>query len=125
MTTPWWTYLNGLRDPDMSDRQVAMFVEVTPATVSRWKGGQKPGAAEVVRTARAYGANVVDALVAGGILGENEAEAYRGGQISLADVPLAALLDELRQRFDAMEMLGSTRSMEQAVSKRVAKGFFQ
>lgn len=126
MATRWWAYLDGLRGEDTSDRQLARFIDVTPATVSRWKAGTNPGPAEVVRAARAFGANVVEALVAGGVLGSDETEEYRRGQISLADVPMAALLDELRQRFDEMEVLGDSRSdSRQAVSRRIAKGIYQ
>lgn len=125
MATRWWRYLDSLRGSDMSDRQLALFIDVTPATVSRWKSGKNPGPAEVVQAAHAFGANAVQALVAGGILGDEETEAYRSGQISLADVPLSALLDELKVRMSDLQVLDSSRSVDTLVSKRIAKGFFQ
>lgn len=125
MSTRWWKYLDSLRNPDMSDRKLALFIDVTPATVSRWKSGQAPGSAEVVRAARAFGANVVDALVAGGVLSTEEAEDYVRGQLSLADVPLAALLSELETRLDALKVLDTTRSADRVIAKRIPKGFLQ
>lgn len=125
MATRWWRYLDSLRSADMSDRQLALFIDVTPATVSRWKSGKNPGSAEVVQAAHAFGANAVEALVAGGILGDEETEAYRSGQISLADVPLSALLDELKVRLTDLHVLDSSRSVDKLVNKRIAKGFFQ
>jgi transcriptional regulator with XRE-family HTH domain len=125
VTTRWWRYLDSLRTPGMSDRQLASFIDVTPATISRWKSGKNPGSAEVVQAAHAFGANAVDALVAGGILGDEETEAYRSGQISLGDVPLSALLTELQQRLADLNILDSSRSVDKLVNKRIAKGFFQ
>ncbi|MGV0870445.1 helix-turn-helix transcriptional regulator [Corynebacterium kalidii] len=121
----WWKWLEEHRRPGMSDRAFADFIDLDPATVSRWRSGRVPGASEIVRVARVLGASPVDALVAGGVLAEKEAAELRQGFRSLADIPLGALMYELQRRLDDLSALESRRSTSGLNPDSVAKGLYQ
>lgn len=121
----WWKYLRKFQGADVSDRSFAGLLDLDPATLSRWKSGKVPGAAEVIRVAHVLGANPADALVASGALSAQEVAELRQGFRSLADIPLEALLVEVRHRLDAMGVLKSTRSNSGIDPDQVARGLYQ
>lgn len=125
VSTAWWDFISTLRPADMSDRRLAAFVEVTPATISRWRAGKPAAAPEVVRVARRFGVSPVEALVSAGLLTDEETRLWRSGRFSLSDVSLSALLEELRVRLDHLAELDPERSPDRKINARIARGLFQ
>ncbi|WP_425279156.1 helix-turn-helix domain-containing protein [Corynebacterium bovis] len=102
MSSEWWEYLAQIRG-DISDRQLARRLGVTPTTVSRWKKGMPPDAGIAAHAARVCGGSVLAGLVAAGIITADEAGLRQGDQPSLADVPVRALLEEIERRINQLE----------------------
>lgn len=125
VSAAWWDYISALRPAGMSDRKLAAHIEVTPATVSRWRAGKPAAATEVVRAARCFGVSPVEALVAAGLLTDEETRLWRTGTFSLSDVSLSALLQELQVRLDRLAELDPDRSPDHKLNHRIAKGFLQ
>jgi DNA-binding LacI/PurR family transcriptional regulator len=69
----WAAYVDRVRG-DHNQAQVAAHAGVDQATVSRWlRGGAIGRGSRVANFARAYDANVLEALVAAGYITEEEA----------------------------------------------------
>lgn len=81
-------------------REIAARTTLNQGTISRWLNDrhEQPGAAAVVILARAYGANVIEALVASGYITPEEAKLKARSRINLADVPTSRLIRELDRR---------------------------
>ncbi|MBC3186977.1 hypothetical protein H7347_10470 [Corynebacterium sp. zg-331] len=97
MATKWWRYLDSLR-AGRSDRELARTIEVTPATVNRWRHGVVPDMHVAVQAARALKQDVLVALVEGGFLTAQEAS-LRSEHVYLGEVSLRRLLEEVQSRF--------------------------
>lgn len=72
MSETWWEYVNRVtrRAPQV---EIARAAAVDPASVSRWKLGKNtPSAESVIKLARHYNRNPVEALTVASYLGSNE-----------------------------------------------------
>ena len=124
MTSPWWALISQFVD-GLSERQFAAKIDVTPATVGRWRKGSVPDTDLAVAVARRCGIRPIDALVATGTLTEIEAEEYRSETISVRSLGTSAIVDELQRRLDNWKVLDESTSVEEVFAKKIAKGFRQ
>lgn len=95
----WADYV---RDITHGDNGLAIQARsgVHQSTISRWYSDtnpQRPSAVAVVAIARAYGANVVESLVAAGFVSDDEAK-LREARPSLRGVETSELMRELARR---------------------------
>ena len=100
-TTTWWRYLQEITD-GASNVEVARKVGFHESNMSKWNHGADPDVRFVVKIARAYRVNVLEALVAAGVITAGEAE-LREVKVGLGDLSTAALARELAARLDNAE----------------------
>ena len=100
--TQWWTYVLQVIGDD-TQQEAARRCGFDKSNFTRWKNGANAEAAFAVKLARAYGVNVIQALVACGVLTEHEAqlrtvtEMPRETSARLTD---QQLISELARRID-------------------------
>ncbi|AEG84677.1 helix-turn-helix domain-containing protein [Corynebacterium ulcerans] len=99
--TQWWKYLSGLMDGDNAT-EAAKKSGISSSNFTRWKKGARADPDFVVKIARAYDANVLEALVAAEFITEAEAKLreIKVGGIALSDASNQQLLDEIMRRSD-------------------------
>lgn len=99
--TRWWKYLQRLMG-DQSQLDAAKFIGISKSNITRWKDGARAAPDFVVKVARAYDANVLEALVAAEFITEAEAKLreIKVGGIALSDASNRQLLDEINRRSD-------------------------
>jgi transcriptional regulator with XRE-family HTH domain len=89
-------------NPDLvvlSVKEIAEGAGVDPSQVSRWKNGRSaPRAENVIRFARTYGADPLEALVAGGFLTPAEAGASITVRSGIGEFADDELITELQAR---------------------------
>lgn len=124
MSSDWWEYLERVRG-DVSDRQLARQLGVTPTTISRWKKGSPPDAGLAAHVARVCGGSVLGSLVAAGVITSEEAGLSSGGQPSLADVPSRVLLIELERRIEQWEESDASLGRRGNYGSRIEKRLIQ
>lgn len=98
--TDWHRYVMRLIGDDNA-QVAAEKCGITPSSFSRWKHGQAADPRNVVLVARAYGGNVLEALVAAGFITSEEAGLQLvqfGAEEAVRSVASGVLLDELRAR---------------------------
>ena len=95
-TTRWWDYVQSVTDGE-SQQQVARHAEMDPSAVSRWKRGENPRWDFVLKFARTYNRNVLEALAAAEFITDEEA-GLRDVQVGVADLPTTELLEEALRR---------------------------
>ena len=95
-TTRWWTYVLAVTD-GASGVDVARKAQFDPSAISRWKRGDKPDVSFALKFARAYGRNVLEALVEAEVITETEAKLHEV-QIGVGDLTTVALLEEVLDR---------------------------
>ena len=100
-TTNWWAYLQTITN-GASNVDVARKVGFHESNMSKWSRGGKPDVEFVVKIAHAYHVNVLEALVAAGVITSAEAQ-LREVKIGLADLTTADLARELAARLDNPE----------------------
>lgn len=100
-TTTWWKYLQEITG-GASNVEVARKVGFHESNMSKWNRGANPDVEFVVKIARAYRVNVLEALVAAGVITAPEAQ-LREVKIGLDDLTTAALARELAARLDDAE----------------------
>ena len=86
---------------DDNQQRIADRAGFDKSNLSRWKKGARPDVEFVVRLARAYGANVLDALVASDYIEQREAGTKRvpvGKRQALSEAALDEILEEIRRR---------------------------
>lgn len=71
--SPWWTFVQRISNAATA-AQIARDTQLDKSAPSRWSRGGGVEAAQAVRVARAYGANVLEALVAAGYISPDEVE---------------------------------------------------
>ncbi len=107
----WWDYVQQVSG-GASQVDIAKKVDISSATVSRWKTNDAAGdPAPVAAFARAYGHPVLEAFVAAGFLTEEEAGVTRVqlpndlSRRSPDDIrmEIERLVDELRRRIEEIE----------------------
>lgn len=99
--TRWWKYLQRLMG-NQSQLDAAKFIGISKSNITRWKDGARAAPDFVVKVARAYDANVLEALVAAEFITEAEAKLreIKVGGIALSDASNRQLLDEIMRRSD-------------------------
>ncbi|QBZ30797.1 XRE family transcriptional regulator [Corynebacterium diphtheriae subsp. lausannense] len=98
-STRWWDYITGIIG-DSTYSQAATKAGFDKSAFTRWKKGARADPDFVVKIARAYDANVLEALVAAGFITEAEAklQEIKVGGITLNDASNQQLLDEIMHR---------------------------
>jgi len=100
-STRWWQYIEPIIG-GMTMRDAAKQAGFNQSAFTRWKNGAKADPDFVVKFARAFHLNVLEALVEAEFITENEAnlkEVTVGGP-ALADATNEQLLDEIMRRSD-------------------------
>jgi hypothetical protein len=101
--TTWWSYVQSLIGDD-SPAEAASRAGFDKSAFTRWKKGANADPAFVVRLARAYGADVLEGLVAAGTITSREAGGA-GRQAAprelLRAVPDELLVREVMRRIQA------------------------
>lgn len=97
--TQWWAYLQTLMGGE-NQQDAAKRVGISKSNFTRWKAGSKADPEFVVKIARAYGTNVLQALVAAEFLTEEEANltTIAVGGPSLDDATNDELVAEVADR---------------------------
>lgn len=98
-TTRWWKYVEAVAG-DVPGREIARTAEFDPSAVSRWKKGEKPRWDFVLKFARAYKRNVLEALVEAGFLSDEEVNLTEV-KVGVEDLTLEELLEEALRRVSA------------------------
>lgn len=91
-----------------SQSEIARRTGIPQATISRWLSEQRrlrPTPEKVIMFARGYGVNPVVALVAAGLITDNEARLPRERVPHLSTVPTSRLIAELARRDRAQEVV--------------------
>lgn len=97
--TRWWKYLQRLIG-NQSQLEAAQFIGISKSNITRWKDGTRAAPDFVVKVARAYNANVLEALVEAEFITEEEAQLreVRVGGLLLSEATDEELTDELLRR---------------------------
>ncbi|MBV7294903.1 helix-turn-helix transcriptional regulator [Corynebacterium sp. TAE3-ERU12] len=102
--TRWWKYLQTLMG-EQTQLEAAHFIGISKSNITRWKDGTRAAPDFVVKVARAYHANVLEALVEAEFITAEEAalkEIDRGGK-KLADASDVELAEEMVRRLQRSE----------------------
>lgn len=94
--TRWWRYVEAVAE-GASGVEIARKVQFDQSAVSRWKKGERPGWEFVLKFARAYNRNVLEALVEAEFITEDEAK-LREVKVGVRDLTDVALAEELLRR---------------------------
>ncbi|MFF7683176.1 helix-turn-helix domain-containing protein [Microbacterium sp. NPDC007973] len=115
----WRQWLDHATRQD-SDREIARKAGLTHSTVSRWRNAGTAPAEGIIRIARAYAADPIDALVSAGIITEDDL--MNGGlRNAVRHAPTAYLTEELHERVTTGRLhggFGELRRMFRAWSTR-------
>lgn len=80
--TRWWNYVQGLMGAQ-TQLEAANYIGIAKSNITRWKNGAPAAPEFVVKVARAYRANVLEALV--------EAEFITQEEAGLREVPVGGV----------------------------------
>jgi hypothetical protein len=125
--TSWWEYVSDAMG-DMSALEAGRKAGFDASAFTRWKKGASPDVSFVVKFARAFELNVLQALVAAEIITEEEAGTHEvrvGAGDALRAASAASLSEEVGRRLIALESEGRVvtgRFGELGVTKAVPKG---
>lgn len=98
-TTRWWQYVESVTE-GATGIEIARHSGFDPSAISRWKRGDRPDVLFVIKFARAYGRNVLEALAEAGFITTDEANLH-AVQVGVKDLGTLDILDELRRRAEA------------------------
>lgn len=96
VATRWWDYVLAVVG-DAQQKDVAHRVGIDPSHISRWARGHEPGVNFVLKFARSYDRNVLEALVAAELISEDEAELHEV-RVGIKDYTLEQLATEMLER---------------------------
>lgn len=102
MATEWWNYVQSLIG-DNSFKEAADRAGFDKSAFTRWKKGAKADPAFAVALARGYHTNVVEALVAAGLITDGEANmttVHLGVREALCEASGRSLLEEIAGRLE-------------------------
>lgn len=103
--TRWWQYVSQVIGGSTYS-EAAEKAGFDKSAFTRWKKGARADPDFVVKIARAYGVNVLEALVEAEFITEKESNLTEvTPQLDLAQVDAQELLDELQHRIDAIRYL--------------------
>ena len=98
--TRWGKYLSHLMGTDNAT-EAAKKSGISSSNFTRWKKGARADPDFVVKIARSYNSNVLEALVAAEFITDEEAALTTiSPTLNLSEVDSAALIEELEQRVD-------------------------
>lgn len=103
MATEWWNYVQSLIG-DNSFKEAADRAGFDKSAFTRWKKGAKADPAFAVALARGYHTNVVEALVAAGLITDGEANmttVHLGVREALSEASDRSLLEEIAGRLES------------------------
>lgn len=103
--TRWWEFVSDVLG-DMSALEAGRKAGFDSSAFTRWKKGASPDAAFVVKFARAFDLNVLQALAAAEIITDAEASTHEilvGAADALRVASANALSDEVARRLHALE----------------------
>ncbi|MFF0816592.1 hypothetical protein ACFYVR_15795 [Rhodococcus sp. NPDC003318] len=112
----WWIYLQRLMGDDNA-MTAAQRAGISASNFSRWKKGANADPEFVVKIARAYHANVLEALVEAEFITEDEAgltEVRVGEQELLRTIDIVPLTEEVTRRVRLLKAHGSTEKKPSA-----------
>lgn len=113
METKWWKFAQSIMDDSGDSRtESARKVGIDLSNYTRWSGGTLPKPEVAVRFARAYHVNVLQALVALGLISEEEA------QLKHRDMSRSELLSSLTDIDLASEILNRAHKDDGSVLNR-------
>ncbi|MEB0201972.1 hypothetical protein QN354_09410 [Cryobacterium sp. 5I3] len=98
--TRWYTYARNLIGADTA-QEAASRAGFNSSSFSRWKGGANAEPEAAVKLARAYGANVLQALAESGLITDTEAALHTvtvGNREAIEGAGSRQLLEELLRR---------------------------
>lgn len=107
--TKWWAYVERLLGDD-TPKDAADKAGFSRSNFTRWRDGANAEPLAAVKLARAYHANVVEALVAAGLITDDEAqlkEVRVGLREALETAEAQQLADELVARAERAEELSA------------------
>lgn len=103
--TRWWTYLQTLMG-DQTQQEAAVQIGISKSNITRWKAGARADPDFVVKAARAYGANILEALVEAEFITEEEAALTEvSPAIDITKIDAAVLAEELDRRIKVLNYL--------------------
>lgn len=103
--TRWWQYVSQVIGGSTYS-EAAEKAGFDKSAFTRWKKGARADPDFVVKIARAYGVNVLEALVEAEFITDEEAALTTiAPQLDLAQIDAQELLDELQHRIDAIRYL--------------------
>ena len=103
--TRWWQYVSQVIGGSTYS-EAAEKAGFDKSAFTRWKKGARADPDFVVKIARAYGVNVLEALVEAEFITDEEAALTTiAPQLDLAQIDAQELLDELQHRVDAIRYL--------------------
>ena len=120
MATEWWNYVQSLIGDD-SFKEAADRAGFDKSAFTRWKKGAKADPAFAVALARGYRANVIEALVAAGLITNGEAgmtTVHLGAREALVEASDQSLLDEIAGRLEARAQGASADEVAPVLSLR-------
>ena len=97
--TSWWDYVESVTS-GATGREIADTADFDPSSVSRWKRGDPPRWDFVIKFARAYNRNVLEALAHADMITEEEAN-LREVKVGVEDLTTEELLSEALRRVKA------------------------
>ena len=119
--TRWWTYVNQLIG-DASYSAAAEKAGFDKSAFTRWKKGARADPEFVVKMARAYKVNVLEALVEAEFITDAEASLTEvAPDLDITKIPGSDLMDEIERRLEILRYLDSLDAPEDEVAKRRAK----
>lgn len=118
--TQWWEYLESLLNGQTA-KEAAAQTGISASNFTRWKQGARADPDFVVKIARAYKANVLDALVEADFITEDEAKLTEvAPTLDLAKVSGPDLIEELERRVDMLRYLESLSPSGDATIRHIA-----
>ena len=106
-TTRWWKYLSALIG-NQTAAEAAKISGISASNFTRWKKGARADPEFVVKIARAYGANVLEALTAAEFITEEEAALTEvAPKLDLSYATPNELFAEILSRIDVLRYLNS------------------
>lgn len=119
----WWTYLQRLMGDDNA-MTAAQRAGISASNFSRWKKGANADPEFVVKIARAYHANVLEALVEAEFITEDEAgltEVRVGEQELLRTIDIVPLSEEVTRRVRLLKTKGPAEKDSSATVHELPK----
>ncbi|MCK8670958.1 hypothetical protein M1M07_07485 [Rhodococcus sp. HM1] len=121
--TRWWKYVERLIRNDTA-QEAARRAQFSKSAFTRWKQGANADPEFVVKLARAYHANVLEALVEAEFITEDEAglkEVAVGRSDLLASIPIDELMNELQRRITVLSQDADSKSSNREEDNNIAK----